>query len=86
MECVEEDEAQRIMIEMHKGECGGHHYWKYIAYKIFITRYYWPTLFSYVFSKVIACMECQVHLEKNKICFPYPLNPFQWMAHSNNGV
>ena len=51
---VDEDEAQRIMAEMHKGACGGHHYWKAIAYKIHRARYYWPTLFSNVFAKVRA--------------------------------
>lgn len=58
LNCVEEGEAQRIMIEMHKGAYDGHHYWKAIAYKILRSRYYWPTLFSDVFAKVRACMEC----------------------------
>jgi hypothetical protein len=52
LNCVEEDEAQRIMAEMHRGACGGHHYWKYTAYKILRAGYYWPTLFSDVFAKV----------------------------------
>lgn len=56
LNCVEVDEAQIIMIEMHKGACGGHHYWKAAAYKIIRARYYWPTFFSNVFSKVRSCM------------------------------
>lgn len=71
MNCVEEDEAQRIMIEMHKGACGGHHYWKDIDYKILWLGYYWPTLFLDVFAKVKAFMECQMFAGKQKfLCLP----------------
>jgi hypothetical protein len=45
LNCVDEDEAQRIMVEMHRGACGGNHYWKATAYKILKDGYYWPTLF-----------------------------------------
>lgn len=31
---VEEDEVERIIIEMYKGVCGGHHYWKPLLTKI----------------------------------------------------
>lgn len=48
---VNEDEAKRIMTEMHKGACGGHHYWKSTTYKILKARYYFPELFSDVFAK-----------------------------------
>ena len=49
LNCVEEDEAQRIMIAMHKEACVGHHYWKSNSYQILREGYYWPTLFSDVF-------------------------------------
>jgi hypothetical protein len=45
LNCIEEDEPNRIMIELHKG----------------------TSLFSYVFSKVIACMEFQIFVGKKKI-------------------
>ena len=37
---VDEDESHRIMIELQKGACGGHHYSKATAYKILIAGYY----------------------------------------------
>lgn len=34
LKCVDENEAQRIMIEIHIGVCGGHLYWKATTNKI----------------------------------------------------
>lgn len=54
---VDEDEVDMIMVDFHKGVCGGKHYWKGTSYKILRGRYYWPTLFSDVNGKVRACTE-----------------------------
>ena len=58
LKCVDENDAQRIMTELHQGACGGHLYLKSTANRILRAGLYWPTLFSYVFAKVRACMEC----------------------------
>ena len=58
LKCVDEEEAQRIMIEMHAGTCGGYLYWKYTTNKILKAGYYWPTLFSDVYAKIRACIPC----------------------------
>ena len=34
LKCVDEEESQRIMLEMHRGACGGHRFWKAVANKI----------------------------------------------------
>ena len=47
------------MTELHKGVCGGHPHWKATTFKILRARYYWPTIFSYVFAKIRACEQCQ---------------------------
>lgn len=74
LNCVDEYESHRIINEMHKGACGGHHYWKDTVYKILRVGYYWPTLFSNVFEKVRACKECQIFAGKQKLK-PLPLKP-----------
>ena len=40
LRCLDEDESQRVMIEMHKGACGGHLYWKSTMNKILRGGYY----------------------------------------------
>jgi hypothetical protein len=69
-----EDESQKIMKEFHKGDCGGHHYWKTTINKILRSRFYWPTIFSYVYKQVSTCHECHIFEGKRKL-FPFPLNP-----------
>ena len=51
-----EEETEGIIIEFHKGVCGGHHAWIATAYKILRVGYYWPSLFSYVHGLVRACV------------------------------
>ena len=79
---MDEEESQRIMIEMHKVACRGHHFWKATTHKILKAGYYWPTLYSDVFDQVISCKECQVFVGKeNILLFPFkPISveaPFQ---------
>ena len=59
LSCLIEEEADRVIEEFHKGDCGGHHYWKATANKILRAGYFWPTLFSDVFSFVRSCEKCQ---------------------------
>lgn len=51
LKCVDEKEVEQLIIEFHKGDCGGHHFWKSTTYKILRVGYYWPSLFSDVFTK-----------------------------------
>ena len=74
MRCVNEEEAQRIMTEMHAGAYGGHLYWKSMASKILKAGYYWPSLFSNVYAKIKACIPCQKFEGKHKL-LPLPLIP-----------
>ena len=72
LKCVDEEEAQRIMTEMHAGACGGHMYSKSIVNKILKAGYYWPTLFSDVYAKIRACIPCKKFEGKHKL-LPLPL-------------
>ena len=51
--------------EFHEGDYGGHHYWKETVTKILRTRFYWPSMFSYVHKEVSACHNC--HIFEGKI-------------------
>jgi hypothetical protein len=59
LKCLDEDESKQVTTDMHKGVCGGHQHWKSTTLKILRAGYYWPTLFSDVFTTVRACNECQ---------------------------
>ena len=69
-----EEEAKKVIGEFHKGDCGGHHYWKAIANKILIVGYYWPTVFKDVYKKIATCHECHIFYGKKKLV-PLPLMP-----------
>jgi hypothetical protein len=59
---------------MHRGVCGGHQHWKDTTLKIVTIGYYYPTLFSDVFTIVRACNECQKFARKQKL-LSLPLKP-----------
>jgi len=67
LRCVNPEQAEKIIDEMHRGDCGGHLFWKATTYKILRVGFYWSTLFNDVFSKVRACEECQKFVGKHKV-------------------
>jgi transposase InsO family protein len=74
LSCLLEEEAERTIREFHKGDCGGHHYWKTIVHKILRVGFYWPSIFSDVYKEVSRCHECQIFYGKRKLQ-PLPLKP-----------
>jgi hypothetical protein len=76
LNCLTEEETEGIIIEFHKGVCGGHHAWRATTYKILRAGYYWPSLFSDVNSMVRACVECHMFVGNQKL-FPLPLRPIK---------
>ena len=74
MNCLLKEEADKVIEEFHKGDCGGHHYWKATTNKILRARYYWPTMFKDVYKKIDAYHECQIFYGKKKLV-PLPLMP-----------
>jgi hypothetical protein len=65
--CLEPQEAQKIMFDFHDILCGGHHFWRTMAYKILKAGYFWPTLFTDVCAKVRACIKCQKFSRKQQL-------------------
>jgi hypothetical protein len=84
LRCLDENEAKQVTTEMHRGVCGGHQHWKATMLKILRAGYYWPTLFSDVFSTVRACNECHIFAGKQKL-LSLPLKPIKASSCFNNG-
>lgn len=58
--CLVEEEAKHVMEEFHKGDCGGHLFWKTTANKILRVGYYWPAIFVDVYKTLASYHECQI--------------------------
>jgi hypothetical protein len=69
-----EDEVERMIKEFHKGEYGGHHYWKMTMHKIFRVGFYWPSISLDVYKELSKCHECQIFNAKGKLQ-SVPLKP-----------
>lgn len=69
-----ENEAKDIMKDFHKGDCGGHHFWKTTTKNILRDGFYWPTLFSDTYKIVMIRHGCQIFQLKRKL-LPLPLQP-----------
>eukprot|EP00253_Pinus_taeda_P027006 PITA_27006 len=76
LNCLVEEEAKRVVDDFHRGDCGGHLFWKTTANKILRACYYWPSLFSDVYKAVKNCHECQIFEGKQKLQ-PFPLKPIE---------
>jgi transposase InsO family protein len=59
MRCLEKDEAERVLLELHAGEAGGHFGGETTVYKVLRAGYYWPTLFRDVHALCRKCIICQ---------------------------
>jgi hypothetical protein len=87
LKCLDENESKQVTTYRHERVCGGHRNWKATTLKILRAGYYYPTLFSYVFTIVRACNECQRFAGKQKL-LSLPLKPItssapfqQWVLY-----
>jgi hypothetical protein len=74
LNCLLEDELKKAIKEFHKGNYGGHHYWKTTVQKILRARFYWTTIFSDIYKEVSNYHECHIFDGKRKMK-PLPLKP-----------
>jgi hypothetical protein len=51
LRCLDPQQAQKAMNDFHDSLCGGHHFWRTIAYKILRAGYFWPSLFTGPFQQ-----------------------------------
>eukprot|EP00253_Pinus_taeda_P022623 PITA_22623 len=79
LNCLVDEEAKQVMDDFHKGDCGGHLFWKTTTNKILRAGYYWPTLFADVYKTIASCHECQIFQGRRKLQ-PLPLKPVEVSA------
>jgi len=61
LRCVDVEEAEKIMNEVHAGVCGPHMNGYVLAKKILRAGYYWLTMERDCFRFVKKCHQCQIH-------------------------
>ncbi|XP_071909679.1 uncharacterized protein [Coffea arabica] len=61
LRCVDEDEAEYLMKEVHSGVCGSHMNGHLLAKKIMRTGYFWLTMEHDCIVFVRKCIKCQLH-------------------------
>ena len=74
-----EEESKQVMEDFHKGDCGGHLFWKKTTKFFLRAGYYWPTRFADVYKTVKSCHECQIFQGRRKLQ-PLPLKPIEVSA------
>ena len=55
---LEQEDANKVVAELHDGPAGGHFSRDTIAHKILRAGYYWPTLFKDAHAHVRKCDAC----------------------------
>ncbi|XP_077231996.1 uncharacterized protein LOC143866938 [Tasmannia lanceolata] len=63
LRCLDKEEAQHAIRELHSGLCGGHVNSQMLAKKIIRQGSYWPTMGQDCHKFVRGCMKCQIHAD-----------------------
>ncbi|PKI78460.1 hypothetical protein CRG98_001100 [Punica granatum] len=66
LRCVDENEAQRLMEEVHEGNCGPHMNGLMLAKKLMRLGYFWSTIETDCVKHVRHCHLCQVYANQIK--------------------
>ena len=64
LSCLLEEEVEKKIIEFHKGDCGGNHYWKTTVHKILRASFYWPIIFLMFTKKFQDVMNAKNFMER----------------------
>jgi hypothetical protein len=72
--CIEHDDAEKVLKELHDGPVGGHFVRETTTHKILRVGYYWPTLFRDAHAYARKCKSCQVSTGREKRA-AIPLQP-----------
>ncbi|XP_024028291.1 uncharacterized protein LOC112093653 [Morus notabilis] len=59
LRCLNKDEANYVMREIHEGICGNHSGGRSLSYKALRQGYYWPTMLKDAMELVKVCDKCQ---------------------------
>ena len=63
--CVDKKELEKLLQEVHAGECGEHQGQRKLYYQLLSTRYYWPTMKKDAADFVKKSKTCQMHATLN---------------------
>jgi hypothetical protein len=76
MRCLEKDEAEKVLLELHAGEAGGHFGGDTTAHKVLRASYYWPHFLEMPMPCVVNVLSVRKHQGgyKNQ---PFLCNSFQ---------
>ena len=58
LRCLEKADIEKLLKETHKGLARGQFGGETTAHKFLRARYYWPTLFKYVYAHAQKCQSC----------------------------
>ncbi|XP_050214387.1 uncharacterized protein LOC126665596 [Mercurialis annua] len=61
LRCVNKEEGEYIMKELHEGTCGAHDGASTLVRKALLQGYYWPTMKEQATTLVRGCWPCQQH-------------------------
>jgi len=59
LRCLEKEESEKVLTELHFGDVGGHFGGDTTAHKVLRVGCYWPTLFKYSHMMSHKCVICQ---------------------------
>ncbi|XP_064947540.1 uncharacterized protein LOC103974979 [Musa acuminata AAA Group] len=74
LRCLEPDEAQTVLAEVHEGACGEHIGGRILAHKVLRQGYYWPIMCRDARTHVQRCTSCQEHARTPRLP-AVPLTP-----------
>ncbi|XP_031266775.1 uncharacterized protein LOC116125179 [Pistacia vera] len=55
LKCINPEEAQSVLVELHEGECGNHAAGRSLAHRVITAGYYWPTIRTNLVAYVKKC-------------------------------
>ncbi|XP_052297264.1 uncharacterized protein LOC127902396 [Citrus sinensis] len=59
LRCLDEDDADYVLREVHEGICGNHSGGRSLAHKVLRQGYFWPTMHQDAQEKTRSCVSCQ---------------------------
>lgn len=65
--CLKKEEAEKVMEEVHQGNCGPHMNGRMLVKKILRMRYYWNTMETDCVDYVKNCHDCLTHANLNHV-------------------
>jgi len=74
LRCLEREESDLVLTQLHDGPAGGHFGGDTTAHKIMRAGYFWPTLFKDAHAFVRRCQACQTTAGRVKKP-AFPLQP-----------